>query len=92
MGEQYTAPLGGTDFRYTHTFALFSGKTVGDYRAEDVEYLIASSDIYDRYYDEPERYPEVVQRYEELFATRLIFEIRPASTRGGPTIRVYDIQ
>lgn len=90
-GEWYTAPLTGTSFHYSMPFSLFQSNTLDTYKTEGVQYVVASSDIYDRYYAEPELYATIVERYDVLFAEELIQEFRPGITRGGPTIRIYEL-
>ena len=38
------------------------------YRENGVEYLTFGSGMYARFYNDPERYPEQVQKYDVLFA------------------------
>lgn len=91
-GELYTAPLQGTNLRYSQSFSLFTNRTLEDYEREGVRYIVTSSNMYGRFYAEPGRYAEVVERYDHLFNDRdLLREFEPGRTRGGPTIRIYEI-
>lgn len=91
-GELYTAPLQGTHFRYSQEFSLFQSHTLDSYQAQGVEYIVTSSNIYDRYYAEPERYATIIERYDALFSGELVKEFRPSDTRGGPTVSLYRLE
>jgi hypothetical protein len=90
-GEWYTAPLSGTHFQYSETFSLFGDRSVDDFYNQGVRYIVSSSGIYDRYYAEPDRYAEIISRYDALFRQELLQEFSPSDTRGGPVVRVYEI-
>ena len=66
-------------------------KPVEYFRDAGAEYLVASSDVYDRFFKEPERYAETVAAYERIFSTLpLIQEFRPDPwRRPGPAIQVF---
>ena len=89
--EAYAAPLEGQPLVMPKTFTL-SEHSLEDYRRDGLRYLVASSIMYDRYLAEPDRYPEAVRFYERLFSEgRLVQEFSPSRTRGGPTLRIYEI-
>jgi hypothetical protein len=90
-GETYTAPLTGTNFRYSEEFSLFQRNTLDGYRGAGVEYIVASSNMYDRYYADPDLYAGIIEQYDALFAEEQLEEFRPGDTRGGPTIRIYEL-
>ncbi len=59
-------------------------------RQEGYDYVVASSYIYNRYFAEPERYPDEINFYNQLFATgALIKEFEPAWHQSGPVLRIY---
>jgi 4-amino-4-deoxy-L-arabinose transferase-like glycosyltransferase len=64
------------------------------FRDAGAQYLVASSDVYDRFFKEPARYPEVVRAYQEIFDTLpLVQEFRPDPWRHpGPTIKVFRLE
>jgi hypothetical protein len=90
--EWYTAPLDDTVFKTYLEFSLATDRRLDDYRLEGFEYLIVSSDIYNRYLEEPERYVNEVGFYNELFTeSTLVKIVKPSNSMGGPTIRIYKI-
>ena len=90
--EWYTAPsLGGSQIDVYATPSL-GGRSLDEYRQEGYQYLVVSSSLYDRFFAEPERYPEPVAFYRELFAeANLLQRFVPSSTRGGTEIRIYGL-
>ncbi len=59
-------------------------------RERGYDYVVVSSDIYDRFFAEAERYPDEVAFYERLFATgALVQEFAPAWYESGPVLRIY---
>jgi 4-amino-4-deoxy-L-arabinose transferase-like glycosyltransferase len=90
--EWYTAPLDDTVFKTYIQFSLASDRNLKDYYLEGFEYLMVSSDIYDRYLEEPERYADEVNFYNTLFTESTFVKIfEPSNFMGGPTIRIYKI-
>ncbi len=64
------------------------------YQEEGYQYLVISSDIYDRYLAEADRYPENVAFYQQLFQhKKLLHKCTPAGlTRPGPVILIYKVE
>ena len=90
--EWYTAPLEHTTFEVFDTWALGQDRIVANYYDEGFDYLVVSSGMYNRFYADPERSPAQVQFYDSLSETALLVqEIEPTLTRGGPTIRIYQL-
>jgi hypothetical protein len=93
MQESYGALLANTPFE-AHEEPTLAGR--GDpcaFRADGVDYLVATSSMYERYYREPDRYVSEILFYERLKERHpLIYEVLPNNTTGGPAIRVYDIR
>lgn len=90
--EWYTAPLGGTSFEVVDTWALGQDRVLANYYDEGYDFLVASSGMYSRFYADPERSPNQVQFYESLGETaKLVQEITPSTTRGGPIIKIYQL-
>ncbi len=91
--EWYAAPLADTDFAVTERFSLATKHDLNDYYQEGYNYLIVSSAIYERYLSKPEDYPSEVSFYKTLFDNgRLLYICKPSNTRGGPIIRIYELQ
>jgi hypothetical protein len=89
--EWYTAPLEGTNFTITQSFSL-AERSLDEYREAGYRYLVVSSGIYERYMAEPDRYRQEVTFYESLFNQGILLQqFDPSVTRGGPTIRIYEL-
>lgn len=89
--EYYTAPLDDTNYLILEKFSL-SKYNIDYYHGEGYEYLVISSNIYNRYYKEPNRYSKEVNFYNSLIECNcLIQEFIGSSLQGGPTIRIYNI-
>lgn len=90
--EWYTAPLAGTAFVVSESRSLARGRTLGWYRDAGVRFLATSDSIAGRYLEEPERYPREAEFYRALAREgRLLQEVSPTPTRGGPRIRIYEL-
>jgi 4-amino-4-deoxy-L-arabinose transferase-like glycosyltransferase len=94
--EWYTPPIEeySTNFSVTN---LECGKVVQDSNARIVseqDYVVLSSDVYDRFVKYPDKYPEMAEGYSKFFANhKLVKEFTPDwKTVGGPTIRIYKIE
>jgi hypothetical protein len=76
----------------TEQFTLAQGGDLEDYVHEGYDYLIASSAMFDRYFNEAQRYPKEIEFYERLFTQgELLQEFVPNRWQAGPTIRIYQI-
>jgi hypothetical protein len=90
--EWHAAPLGGTSFEVARQFSL-SERPPDDYQRDGFRYLVASSDIYNRFFAEPDRYPGQIAWYEKLFAEgNLLQQFEPSNTRDGPEISIYELE
>jgi len=56
------------------------------YKDNHFRYLVFSQGMYGRYYDEPERYPDEVRAYDEMFNTFSLVKLFPGE---GYEIRIY---
>lgn len=93
LQEWYGALLVDTPFEVREQFSLADRDDPCSYQAEGVDYLVASSSIFDRYYREPERYADEIAFYENLRAGPYqVDKESPSDTIGGPTIKIYDIR
>lgn len=95
--ERRSAPLPAQPYELYERFSLAAGRTLDDYRREGYRYLITSSRQYDGYLSanqaQPRRYAREADFYRRLFAeAHLLQEFSPSTTRGGPTIRVYELR
>ncbi|MEI2750223.1 MAG: hypothetical protein V9E88_15870 [Ferruginibacter sp.] len=91
LQESYGAPLDNLSFRLPKPFARSRTRVISSaLRNLGYDYVVASSAIYDRYFAEPERYPDEIAFYNQLFATSaLVKEFDPAWYESGPVIRIY---
>jgi hypothetical protein len=94
--EEDSAVLGKHNFEAQQFFSLGElgelGLTLDDAYQYGFDYVIVSSLKYDRYIENPTRYPNQVEAYQSLFEnTTLIQEFQPSSTVRGNTIRVYTL-
>lgn len=65
-------------------------KPLDYYINQDVDYIIITSVFKERFYNEPERYKEVIKRYEFLEArTKKIKTFTPSKFQPGPIITIY---
>ena len=64
-------------------------RNLDDYRSEGVAYLIASSGMYRRYFRDPEKYGEQIEKYETIFRLPLVAEFMDSETVRGPHIQVF---
>jgi hypothetical protein len=90
--DAYAAPLDADRFRLMKTFSL-SYNTLEYYREEEIEYLVTSSYMYDRFETEAYRYPNNVEFYERVQdECSTIYRVSPIRwQRVGPTVSVYHL-
>ncbi|MBN1315433.1 MAG: glycosyltransferase family 39 protein [Anaerolineales bacterium] len=88
--ETYSASISEQDYSITYFFTL-SDQDIPEYQAQGYDYLMISSAIYERFYNEPERYKPAVDFYNELEREfPLVKEISPSGWwQTGPVIRIY---
>ncbi len=91
--EEYSAVLENTDFDIFKSWSLAQANhTLDDYR-HDYDYIIVSSSIYDRFFAEPERYPDEIVFYRELFdKEKLVQKFEPDTYLGGHTIQIFQLR
>src|SRR5579859_3413983 len=88
--EEYSAPLDNTGMIVKWQYSLATGHLLADYRQLGYRYLVTSSDMYGRYFAEPERYAAETAFYNELFKQKLVKAFWPSPTQGGPSVRIYE--
>jgi 4-amino-4-deoxy-L-arabinose transferase-like glycosyltransferase len=92
LQEWYTSILTQTEYNPVEVFSVAQGKSMEDYVNSDYDYLIVSSQIYTRFYKEPDRYPQEIVFYEELFKCDCLAQkFVSTETRGAPTIHIFDL-
>lgn len=91
--EQKTAPLQGIGVRAVYSRALAeSGRTLDQYRADGVRYLITNAAVSAAYRLQPRRYPTQAAFYRQLLQEScLMQEFRRNAHRYGPIIRIYEL-
>jgi hypothetical protein len=90
--EWYSAPLQRQPFKSTEVHALPARGNLQFYRDSKFEYLVVSSNMYQRFFDAPKRYASEVAFYQDLFAhEKLVASFVPSMTTGGSEIRIYKI-
>jgi hypothetical protein len=91
--EQKTAPLQDIGVHAIYSRALAeSGRTVDQYRADGVRYLVTNAAITGAYRLQPSRYPTQAAFYRQLLQEScLMQEFRPNAHRYGPIIRIYEL-
>jgi 4-amino-4-deoxy-L-arabinose transferase-like glycosyltransferase len=69
-------------------------KPLSYFQDQGAKYLVTSSNVYDRFFAEPDKYPEYVAAYENIFSTLpLVHEFTPDPwRRPGPLIRIYALE
>lgn len=89
--EEYTPQVDGKTYRVT--FVQVAGtRPYSWYLSEKVDYLILSSNIYDRFRGSSPQAAAIAQFYEFVFGSLpLLAEFTPGAGRAGPTIRIYEI-
>lgn len=90
--EWYGAALTETGFVVTeiHDIGSAPGGPLGLFE-DGADYLVVSSDMYDRYFREPGRYERQLAVYNGLFTEGdLVARFTPSWFRTGPDIRIYE--
>ncbi len=85
--EQYTPQFLPGQFRPRNHDGLYQ-RNMAWYREQKVEYIIASSYMYDRFLDNPAR-PFDDAFYRSVFALPEVYRINSGTDRPGPTIRIF---
>lgn len=89
--EEYTPYVEYLPNLRTIRVARLIERELGDFRSQGVAYLIASSQMYSRFFRDPENYGEVIKKYEEIFALPLVVEFRKSKKKRGPHIRIHRV-
>lgn len=90
--EWYTAPLNNDIYLISDKYSVADGTGLETYRESGVDYLMVSNSIYRRYFNEPDRYKDIINFYQSLFDLySLVYSIEPSKYIGGPVIRIYKI-
>jgi len=89
--DWYTPPISNNLYNVTVKYSI-SDKSLDYYKKKKFKYLIVSSYMYNRYLAEPEKYPNQVKFYKDLFEEELVQEFKPNPKNiPGPTIKIYKI-
>lgn len=87
-----------TGLYWSTTIALAEVPTLGQstpeyFRERGARFVVASSEMYDRFYAEPERYADFITAYERFWhELPLVIELAPDPwRRPGPTIRILRV-
>jgi 4-amino-4-deoxy-L-arabinose transferase-like glycosyltransferase len=63
-----------------------------DWRDQKVDYLIASSEYYSRYFESPQKYPREYAEYMRIFEqSRELVRFSPSKDTPGPELRVFKV-
>ncbi len=74
-------------------FALAQNRTLDAYHHDGYDYLVVSSQMYDRFLAEPERYADETAFYQRLFReTVIVQEFLPSAYNDGPIIHIYSLR
>jgi len=90
--DAYSAPLDADRFRLMKTFSL-SSESPEFYQEQEIEYLVTSSRMRERFAAEADRYESNLEFYERLeLGGALVYQIAPIPwQRTGPSVSVYQI-
>ena len=87
-----------TGLYWSTTIGLEEVPTLGQstpeyFRERGARFVVASSEMYDRFYAEPERYADFIAAYERFWRELpLVIELKPDPwRRPGPTIRILRV-
>ena len=83
--------LPGGKYDYS-TVVQLRHRSYDDYRAADVDYLVASSQSYGRYFANPELYPHEYADYMRIFEqSREVARFTPTAEHPGPELRIFKV-
>ena len=78
-------------FQPTYVDALIDSD-YDDYRAADITFLVASSNVFAKVFDAPDDYRDAYEAYRRLFDRSFDpIVISPTAERSGPEIRIYQL-
>ncbi|MFN8061814.1 MAG: glycosyltransferase family 39 protein [Vicinamibacterales bacterium] len=89
--EKADLHLQGDRYHVTNAASLL-GRTAEQYRADGVDYLIATSQAFGPVFASPDRHRQAHDGYTALFATaRELLRVEPGDDRSGPELRVLKV-
>jgi 4-amino-4-deoxy-L-arabinose transferase-like glycosyltransferase len=92
VAQAYTAPDLGPGYVVMQANSGLEEQGVEAIAQQGYQYIMVSSNIYDRYYKEPGRYPIQIAFYNDLFHNyRLVHADEGSATTPGSTIRIYQL-
>ena len=92
VAQAYTAPDLGPGYVVLEADSGLEQEGVDSLARQGYRYVMVSSNIYDRYYNEAARYPIQIAFYDDLFKNyQLIHADEGDATTPGSTIRIYDL-
>ncbi len=91
--EHYTPPIEEFTDRYDVEYLGYFAVANKPREIARLDYMVVSSQDYERYVSRPDDYPRQAKAYNDFFArNELVKEFVPDQrTLGGPTIRIYKI-
>lgn len=92
--EHYTPPVELNSSRFNSYYLGFFGAILRQDEQRTVDYMIVSSGDYQRFLNQPDRYPDESKAYQEFFSThKLIKEFTPVpGESSGPEISIYQLR
>lgn len=89
--EEYTPQVSASEYAVTYEFSL-ARRLYSDYLMDDIDYLIASSNVYGRSIQPPYIGGEGAREfYRRLFELPLVQEFPQGPQTAGPSIRIYRV-
>jgi 4-amino-4-deoxy-L-arabinose transferase-like glycosyltransferase len=90
VAEVYTAPQLEPDYVVLEPGYAYTDKGVEAYAQQGYQFIMVSGSIYGRFFAEPDRYPNQVGFYNNLFSNyRLLHDVEPDAATPGAAIRIY---
>lgn len=88
--EHYTPPLDDAGLDARQIWSAYE-QPLDWYETHSIDYLMISSHIYQRYLDEPDRYPDEAAYYSALMSRPAEATFQSSSVHAGPDIYVFRI-
>jgi 4-amino-4-deoxy-L-arabinose transferase-like glycosyltransferase len=88
--EHYTPPLEDATVESIQIWSAYE-QPIDWFEENSIDYLMISSHIYQRYLDEPDRYPEAAAFYSALISKPAEVRFESSSEHAGPDIYVFRI-
>jgi hypothetical protein len=93
-GDYYAPPISEEKFQFVK-MPLIGYHNFEWYQENDFSYLVFTGTEYDRYFEEPEKYPTEVNEYKELFSKGILIKEFKEDKRVekflSPTVRIYKV-